>query len=250
MKEATFHEIRIGSTWLMVDAQFEKPVLELGPAHFLDPPAIGAGGAHGRAPTHVVSLAGCTEQLHVRRALHGGILARFWRSQLLGIGRARRELHCTAILRERGAPVPRPVLAVGRRSGIFWQVAVATVHEPGACDALAFLEANPAEERVRAAALAAGRAICRFHDLGGHHRDLHLKNLLIREHRDHSEVLVIDLDRCWFARPAGRRRRRRELARLRRSLHKRNLLGRVGHRACSTFINAYGPERLQIRNEE
>jgi hypothetical protein len=67
--------------------------------------------------------------------------------------------------------------------------------EPGAVDALAFLEARPDSAT---AARCADReiAVRRFHDEGGRHADLHLKNLLIRESGDTAECIIIDLDKA------------------------------------------------------
>src|SRR5262249_18956366 len=54
------------------------------------------------------------------------------------------------------------------------------------------------------AAAAAGRALRRFHDLGGRHRDLHAGNLLLRETEACAEALLVDLDRaCCGAPPAA-----------------------------------------------
>ena len=56
-----------------------------------------------------------------------------------------------------------------------------------------------------ASARAVGAAIRRFHDAGGEHADLQVKNLLIDERDGRSEVLLIDLDRARAAGPPVRR---------------------------------------------
>lgn len=204
----------------------------------------GERGAEGRSRTRVVSLAGGTRVL-LRPLRHGGVLAPLTRDLYLGLRRPRRELAVTARLRAAGAPVPAPVLALGLRGPGPWRrLVVGTELEEGAEDALAFLARAPGRRRILDAAAAAGRSVRRFHDAGGVHPDLHVKNLLVREtaRADGAasvEVIVIDLDRARIetARPA--RARMAELMRLLRSLVKRDLLQTVGRRGCVRFLSAY-----------
>ena len=130
----------------------------------------------------------------------------------------------TARLRERGAPVPDPVLVLGRRVGRFWEAAVGSIHEEDTIDGHTFLLRQPRPDRLRRAARAAGKAVRLLHDAGGLHADLHIKNLLIREDARSAEVIVVDLDRAEIRDPMPAQRRMRELMRLYRSLRKRNLL--------------------------
>jgi hypothetical protein len=87
----------------------------------------------------------------------------------------------------------------------------------------------------------------RFHDAGGHHPDLHVKNLLVRSGSPSPEIIVIDLDRAWVAAPPEPRERMAELMRLLRSLVKRGLAGRVGPRGFALFLRGYtaGDRRLR-----
>ncbi len=223
----------------------EERVDALREAGLLDPARVarllaGARGDHGRVATAEVALPGAEERLVLRGLHRGGLLGPLLGRALWGPGRPLRELRATAALRAAGAPVPRPVLALAwRRVGPIWNGAFATVREPHAVDALVFLRSGPERGRLRAAARAAGRAVRRFHDAGGRHPDLHVKNLLLREERRAMEALVIDLDRARCGSRVPPARRMAELMRLYRSLRKRQLLEQVGTRGCVAFFHAY-----------
>jgi hypothetical protein len=210
--------------------------------------ARGGGGA-GRSATALVELPESTEALVLRRLLHGGLLGPILGPFFLGTRRPLRELRVTAELRRAGAPVPRPALAWGRRcAGPFWKLAVGTYLEPDAVDALAFLESEPPPSRLLRAAEAAGRAVRRFHDEGGRHADLQVKNLLIRERADGPECVIIDLDKARITPGLTPGERMAQLMRLFRSLLKRDVLKGVGIRGCARFFGAYcGDDRLLRR---
>jgi hypothetical protein len=156
---------------------------------------------------------------------------------MLGPGRALDELAATRLLRERGAPVPRPLLVVARRRRVGFEVAFGTQHEERSRDGIRVLAEAPGRAALCRVAAAAGRAVRRFHDAGGRHADLHVGNLIWRE--GGGDVLVVDLDRCRAGASPGPARRLHELMRLYRSLRKRGLLDRVGARGCAAFLGAY-----------
>jgi tRNA A-37 threonylcarbamoyl transferase component Bud32 len=231
-----------GPGWVLcVDADFEAPVRRLG---LEEDGALArllreAGAARGRDRTAVARLAGRAERIHLRPLRHGGWLGPVLGARFPGLARPARELERTARLRAAGAPVPRPLFWVGRRAGLFWEIALATVHEEESVDAGRFLASSPAPERLSAAAQATGRALRRLHDAGGRHRDLHVGNLLLREAGGSWEAIVVDLDRVRVHVPVALGRRATELARLHRSLVKRGLAEVVGARGCSAFLEAY-----------
>jgi 3-deoxy-D-manno-octulosonic acid kinase len=198
-----------------------------------------ASAGEGRAATALAALPGANARVVVRRLRHGGWLGPLLGNRYLDAERAARELDATAQLRARGAPVPEPVFALALRRGPCWEHALGTVYEEGAADALAFLASAPGDERLLRAAAACGAAVRRFHDAGGRHADLHVKNLLLRETRAGAEVIVIDLDRGAAGAPAEPARRARELGRLWRSLVKRDVAARVGQRGVAAFLSAY-----------
>jgi hypothetical protein len=217
----------------------------------LDPDTLtrrmeGAPGARGRAATALVALADGS-RLHLRPVRHGGLLAPLWGERLLGLGRPLRELRVCALLRARGAPVPRALLVVGRRRGPFWSAALGTLHESGARDGAAWLAARPSPAAQAAAIDAVARAVRRFHEAGGRHADLHLGNLLLRERGPSCEALVIDLDGARAGEPPGARRRMRELMRLYRSLVKRRHAEQIGARGCARFLRAYCAGDRELR---
>ncbi|MEN8184305.1 MAG: lipopolysaccharide kinase InaA family protein, partial [Myxococcota bacterium] len=185
-------------------------------------------GRAGRAPTALFELPD-GRRLLVRRLLRGGLAGPLLGSVLFGSARPVSELAVTAELRRRGAPVPRPAFAwLERRFGPVFRAAVATGFEEGAVDALEFLEERPSGPRLQRAALAAGRAVRRLHDAGGRHRDLHVKNLLVRETEQRAECIIVDLDRATLEPHVSPSQRMSELMRLFRSLVKRRVAERVG----------------------
>ena len=234
--------LRAGPCFLLVAAPFEAVARGLG---LLEPGGLElllaeASGPRGRARTAVIPLEGRSERLHLRPVRHGGALAGLWGDRLLGLGRPSAELRTNARLRARGAPVPRPVLVAGqRRSGPFWHAAVATLHEENAVDGVAFLASAPQPERLLRACAAVGSAVRVFHDAGGRHRDLHVKNVLVREAGSETQALLIDLDRARLVPELDTRARMAEIMRLYRSLVKRGLVAAVGREGCQSFLSAY-----------
>lgn len=237
-----FRALTRGATRLVVDPEFERAAIRVG---LLEPGGAEeilrlAGGATGRGRIAILALPDRPERLALRPLRHGGVLGPLLRSVYAGTARPRRELEVTARLRAAGAPVPRPVLAVSHRvAGPLYRSVFGTVLEESARDAVAFLDARPARADLWLACAAAGTAVRRFHDAGGRHPDLHVKNLLVRERTSGLDVLVIDLDRAQAGAPPGPARRMTELMRLHRSLVKRDLLARVGSRGLARFFGAY-----------
>jgi Lipopolysaccharide kinase (Kdo/WaaP) family len=237
-----FEERAGGGRFLLVAAAHRLAVETLG----LPEPAAarrllrGASAASGRAQTAVAALPGKDARLHLRPVRHGGLIGPLWRGALLGVRRPVRELEVVARLAAAGVAVPEPVFVAGWRvCGPFWNAIVGTTHVDDSVDGAVLLAETADPRRVLRAAAAAGRAVRRFHDAGGRHADLHIKNLLFRERGPETEAWIIDLDKARAGTPAGPRRRMQELMRLYRSLRKRRLLQRVGLRGCARFASAY-----------
>jgi 3-deoxy-D-manno-octulosonic acid kinase len=232
----------------VVDRSLEAAALAAG---LLEPDAFerAFATAHGsgRAPTALLALAG-GPRLHLRRLVHGGMLGPLLGASFLGLRRPLQELRVTSALRAAGAPVPRPALALARtRLGPLRACAVGTFFEEDTVDAAAFLASAPAPARRLAAAAAAGRAVRRFHDAGGRHADLHVKNLLLREGGAGFECVVVDLDKARLVTDPTPADRMAELMRLFRSLVKRGLLDPVGARGCARFLGAYCGDDRRLR---
>lgn len=235
-----FEERSGASHYALLARDFREAVAALGleRPEVLDDALARGAAQRGRSHTAVVALPGRAERLHLRPVHHGGWLGGLFRDRLLGVARPVAELRLTALLHAEGAPVPRPVLVLARRRAPFWTAVLGTVHEEGALDGLALLEARPERARVLRAAAAAGAAVRRFHDAGARHADLHVKNLLFDETGGATRAVVIDLDGARLDMPDPRRRMR-ELMRLYRSLVKRRLTDAVGARGCAVFLSAY-----------
>jgi len=204
---------------------------------------------HGRTGNATLDLPQSNLRLHVRPLAHGGALARLTGSRFASLVRPLTELRVNAELARRGAPVPRPAFVLGRRCGWFWQAAVGTVRLEGVRDGVAFLGGSPSPQALEAAAGAAGRAVRRFHDFGGRHADLHIKNLVLREDSGDVHVFLVDLDRARIEDPARPRRRLSELMRLHRSLRKRNLEIALTREVAETFFAAYLDGDLTLREQ-
>jgi hypothetical protein len=226
--------------WL-VDAALAEPLAALGwPDREAVEHALRAAAANGRTATAILALPGRSLRIHLRPVRHGGLFAPVWRDAIWGVARPVAELRAHARLHAAGAPVPRPVLVAAHRArGPLWSAVVGTVHVEGARDGLAWLTARPARSELLRGARAAGAAIRRFHDAGGSHADLQIKNLLLLAPGGETEVLVIDLDRARADRPPSPARRMRELMRLVRALHKRGVADQVGARGCAAALSAY-----------
>jgi len=240
--EERFRTLRAGDLFLRVAPAYETEARSLGllEAGGLEALLARGGGPTGRAPSVVLALPGRGERLLLRAVRHGGWLAPLWGDRILGVARPSHELDVTHSLRERGAPVPRPVFAAAHRlAGPLQRAAVATVFEEGAIDALRFLSEAPSAERVMFACRAAGRAVRCLHDAGGRHRDLHLGNLLLREGDGAAECVVVDLDRAQVVAAASPSAWMAEIGRLLRSIVKRGLWPRVGDAGAKAFLDAY-----------
>ena len=237
-----FVTLRAGSCFVKTELRFESAVRELG---LLEPGGLAGlvargGGPSGRTGNVILELDALDVRLHVRPLRHGGWLATLPGKRLFRIARPLEELRVHRALHDRGAPVPAPAFVVAERGrGPWWIAAFATVHEERAPDAAAFLAARPERERVEAAAAAAGRALRRFHDLGARHRDLHVKNLLVRQSPESVEIVIIDLDRARLAGAPSPAERMAEIMRLHRSLVKRKLIQTSRSWAGEIFLEAY-----------
>ena len=237
-----FERYRQGARCLIVDAGFADAVRRLGLLErgVLEDLIRNGSVGGGRVPNAVVPLPGRPERLHLRAFHHGGLLGQLRGDRLLGLGRPLSELRVSARLRAAGAPVARPLLVAGRRcAGPLWRAVVGTLHEEAAIDGGAFLAAPPDALRLLRAARATGAAVRRLHEAGGRHADLHVGNILLREHGGGTEALLIDFDRARIGDRPGPRARMAEIMRLYRSLLKRGLLETLGAAGCRAFLAGY-----------
>lgn len=175
----------------------------------------------GRGGTWAITL-GDGGRAVLRWYRRGGLLRHLVRDRYFG---ARRrpvlELAVTAEARRRGIPVPEVLgVRVDWLPGGGYRGAIVTREIAGA-ETLADAARRDPPEPERAAIIAGvARTVRAMHDRGLHHRDLNVANILLSRDGDALAVHVIDLDRAWLGGRVGRRRRRRALRRLARSVAK------------------------------
>ncbi len=150
---------------------------------------------------------------HYRR---GGAVARVSSDRYVWAGEARvrsfAEYRLLALLHRRGLPVPAPVGARYRRSGLLYRCDLITQRLEAAQPMSALLLAGALREtHLRAI----GAAIAALHGAGADHPDLNAHNILIGAD---GAIRVIDFDRGRLRTPGPWASR--NLARLRRSLAK------------------------------
>lgn len=150
---------------------------------------------------------------HFRR---GGYIARVSQDRYIWTGevrvRAFAEWRLLAALIQRGLPVPQPIAARYRRSGLSYRCDLITRRIPDARPLSAVLKQDAIPESLWRAV---GAAVARLHRAGVDHADLNAHNILLDSR---GGVSVIDFDRGRF-REAGPWTCR-NLRRLRRSLAK------------------------------
>ncbi len=243
---ANFREERRGGMRLICDNEWMPAVSQskfFSPEHFEK--LFFADRGIGRGTALQITLPGVNERFFLRPVLHGGILGSALGAASLGLARPLHEIAVTAALRNAGAPVPRPAFVLGRTfcghaKSLLWKAALASVAIENTVDGLAFFASTPDPLRIERATRSAAKAIRKFHDCGGMHADLQIKNMLISEKGSDTEVFLIDLDRARLVAHVSPARRMQELMRLYRSLIKRDLLHHFGRSIASQEKAAYG----------
>lgn len=211
-------QIHINGQYIIYDAGRLQP-----PQNGLfDPAALQRCGcwigspAGGRGSAGYIVIDGIPAVL--RRYRRGGMLASALGERYVWLGLARsrpwREWRMLAKLHTEGLPVPAPLAARVKPSGIFYRADI-VLERIDSCTLAEYLGKDrlPLEQWY-----AIGLAVGRLHRRGVDHADLNAHNILIRPHGD-SSVYVIDFDRARLRSPQ-QRWQRRNLVRLQRSLRK------------------------------
>ena len=172
------------------------------------------GEEPGRGAVLFVRRGGRTWALrHYRR---GGAVARLTADRYLWTGlertRAFREWRLLRRLHDEGLPVPRPVAAHVRRGGLTWRGDIITERIADTRSLASAMTAGGIDDGTWEAV---GSTLRRFHDRGVDHADLNAHNVLLAPGM---RVFLVDFDRGAIR--AGSGWKRRNLDRLRRSLHK------------------------------
>jgi hypothetical protein len=153
----------------------------------------------------------------MKKLRRGGMTAVLWRDRFPGTDRLMANLTLPDRLAERGIATPAGVALLLRPTGLgLHEGWLMTEEVKDARDMKLILGAAPPPRGALAAAMA---LVHSMHDVGLHHPDLNLGNLLARPGRDRSwEAFVIDLDRARLGSgPLGYRQRVRSIRRLERS---------------------------------
>ena len=132
------------------------------------------------------------------------------------------ELCTTVIARERGVPTVE-VLGAGVewQSFGFYRGTLITREAQGFLNWREWLQTKPPVEERRVVTDSVLQTINTMHESGISHADLNLTNILVRNDSDQHELLIIDFDRARiFPTPLPSSHRKRNLARLRRSMEK------------------------------
>jgi hypothetical protein len=165
----------------------------------LDIESYGApAGLHGRGDLRSLQLADGTTALF-RRYRHGGILRTITGMWFFSWPpRPFRELIITEELRRRGVPTVEVYAAcVGKIAGPFYRGWLVTRQLEGAHDLWAALHSGFCQSvGIEAVLKAVAAAIRRMHREGVYHRDLNLKNILVRSTAAGVESHIIDFDKA------------------------------------------------------
>ncbi|HEX8945296.1 MAG TPA: lipopolysaccharide kinase InaA family protein [Gemmatimonadaceae bacterium] len=174
----------------------------------------------GRGVAYAVPLPGNVERVVVRHNRHGGMLARFTGDLFRAPTMAPFELRTSARLHAAGVPTPIMLgYAIYAAPAGFRRADVMTREIPDSHDLSAAIMAD--DRSLRARALDATAAlVAAMSDAKARHRDLNVKNVLLRNAADGSlEALVLDVDRVAFVDDAADAREA-NLERLLRSARK------------------------------
>jgi hypothetical protein len=229
--------------WIVLaETDLADALLEAGLLSAAQRPSLGPRGPIGRAPHACITLPD-GRAVVVRRYRHGGLFGRLAGDRFFSSDRFQREFDLGRIAWAEGLPTARPIAVGWRPAGWGYRGFMATPAIPMARDLLDLFSHPPSEPERVAAARAAAAAVRRTHDAGIVHGDLHLKNLLVREHSEGSApvawVIDLDLARREYA-PLPLSARVRNLARLFRSVEKHRRAGlAIGTAEVEAFCKAY-----------
>ena len=225
-----FTLVRKGRSLLAVREDYRELLLSQG---IHEPRRVAEACPHteyleGRTSLAVVPIEGTDgERMVIRHYQRGGLLGWLIRDKYLHGSRSWRELLLCEEARRRGIDTIEVLAAEHHRFlGPIHTGDLLSKEIEGSIDLLSYLSgaAEPprwALAEKRRVIVAAAKAVRRMHEAGLFHRDLHLKNILIRQDREGDvEVRIIDLDRSRFYHKVSPRHCRSNLSRLNRSVVK------------------------------
>ncbi len=221
----SFSFVKKGRVILLLKDEYKDLLLQQEidhPVNFLKRHQPGARYFQGRSP-HLSAAISDRERIVVRHYSHGGLLRVLNRNLYLMGARSIRELILTEEIRSCGISTIQPIGAIHYR--VFpplYQSYLLSLEIPGAVDLVQFLQelglhpSNESLRKKRNTIRSLGLLLQRFHTAGFFHRDLQLKNILVKE----GQPFLIDFDRSYRKAVLSRRERIVNLLRLNRSAEK------------------------------
>lgn len=247
---AGFTLVRRGNTVLALREDYCEQLLRQG---IHEPQRLIQSSPHveylqGRTSLAVMPIEGAEdERMVIRHYRRGGLLGKVVKDLFFGRSRPFRELRLCEEARARGVETIE-VLAAEHHGvlGRLHRADLVSKEWSGSIDLLGYLgrsgtPPSPSQMLERRKVIAAvGAAVRRMHDANILHRDLHLKNILIRQDRERDiEVRIIDLDKSCLCKAIGSRRRIANLSRLNRSVTKFGVDDCVSRTDRMRFLRAY-----------
>ena len=218
---ADFRTQQQGSDYFLFDTEFFEQIdrQHFQPEFWQTQNAI-TGQERGRGTTWFVRHG--EKELVLRHYLRGGFVARFNKDNYWFRGwpqcRSINEFTTLHAAHQLGLPVPRPVAAYARRSGLLYQADILLERIPHARDLIRVLQQAQDEDFYHRL----GQCIARLHKARIYHPDLNIKNIMVDAE---GKFWLIDFDRAVVQ--EGQLTQEAEvLARLKRSFNKE--VGRHG----------------------
>jgi 3-deoxy-D-manno-octulosonic acid kinase len=211
---------------------YDDALLDHAEPGLFEPPAAAAAAVGGRGAAWMLKHG--KDEWVLRHYRRGGVPGRLVRDRYLWIGldnsRPWWEWSLLDALYREGLPVPQPVAARVRRSGLLYRGDLVTRRIPAAHSVAELMASGGSLPWA-----AVGRCLRGFHDAGVCHADLNAHNILLDEP---GRVFLIDFDR-------GTRRgdgpwKQANLSRLRRSLDKLSGEGGFNLKAWGALLEGYG----------
>lgn len=207
---------------LVNEADFPDFSFDVVNATFLDEQKLLLGTSQGRGTVWFLRNPDSSNhtQYVLRAYLRGGLIRYLLHDQYFHCSyqtsRAWQEFKLLQLLSEKGLPVPRPVIAVVKRSGLISRSFLITERIPGAKDLHEYLLKAPLSndmwQRI-------GNVIGQMHKHSVYHHDLNLRNILLD---DDKKPWLIDFDKCRLRKTGSWEEG--NLERLKRSFNKAKLL--------------------------
>lgn len=144
--------------------------------------------AKGRGSISVFHFGGM--MVASRKYIHGGLFRALTGDCFLTPKRALREMAILSHLSSRGVPVVEPLCVLSSKEGLRTRLYLATIYVTDTIELVEYLKGARKRERLRMVRKVA-RLFADLHKNGVFHRDLHLRNILVR--RD-GEPILLDFD--------------------------------------------------------